>query len=163
MSMQPELVLNLWAIYDMDIGMVYGLAGRAYCMTGTEEEKLDVLRRLSATDHVTAKRFRVPDRFTFHESDGTTHKRVAAVSAVHEPAVRLFEELLQNLAAELPPVMEFRGGDPVPRKQALPEEPLCVATVLYEDEVGTVRAIVSDEDRIWALDQEKRRGRAGAF
>jgi len=162
MGAQSELVLNLWAIYDAGVGMIYGLAGRAYCLSGSDEQKLAMLRSLSSTDHVTAKRFRVPDRFSVQCSDGTVRMSVAPMQAIHDPAAQLFEEMFDNVAADLPPLMEGRGEEFVPRKQSIPAEPLCVVTVLYEDEEGAIRALVTDEDRKWSLAEEVRRGRSNA-
>jgi hypothetical protein len=57
--MGGELVFNLWAIYDMGVGFVYALAGKAYSANGSDADKLDVLKSLAATDYITAKRYGV--------------------------------------------------------------------------------------------------------
>ena len=42
-----ELCLNLWAFADKETRYVYALAGRAYRLSGNDEEKLAILRALS--------------------------------------------------------------------------------------------------------------------
>lgn len=53
--MSQELIINLWAIYDSNIGLVYGLSGKVYNARGDDDKKLTLLKSLSATDYVTAK------------------------------------------------------------------------------------------------------------
>lgn len=147
--MESELIFNLWAIYDSGAGVVYGLAGRAYAVTGTDREKLDFLKSISGTDYVTAKRYRVPDRFSINFSDGDTHRGVTYLSAVHDPSAQLFEEMFKNIENDLPPIPSFSDGGHAAVKQAVPQDPLCVVTVLFEDELGNIRPIITDEDREW--------------
>jgi hypothetical protein len=49
---EPEIVLNLWYVIDKGTGYAYCLLGRAYAMTGTDEEKLALLRELASTDYL---------------------------------------------------------------------------------------------------------------
>jgi hypothetical protein len=80
--MNTELVVNLWAIYDSGTGLIYGLSGRAYCAAGSEAEKLTLLRRLSATDYITANRYEVPERFQVSYADGTVKGKVTKCPVV---------------------------------------------------------------------------------
>ncbi|SEL45021.1 hypothetical protein [Halomonas daqiaonensis] len=147
--MEAELIFNLWAIYDADSGTVYGLSGKAYNLSGTDRKKLDFLKIASRTDYVTAKRYRVPERFSITFSDAVSQRGVTYLNAVHDPNAQLFEEVFQHIEAELPPLPDFSGGDVVNVRQTIPEDPLCVTTVLYEDEVGDIRPVITDEDREW--------------
>jgi len=157
--MNAELVVNLWAIYDSGTGLIYSLSGRAYYASGTEAEKLALLRSLSATDYITAKRYEVPDRFQVSYADGTVQRKVTTLNAVSDPNAQLFEEMFTNIESELPPIPEFSatGDQSIPQK--LPNNPVCVVTVLYEDEYGNIRPIVTDNDRKWVAAQEKAHGR----
>lgn len=60
---KAEIVLNLWYIVDEGTDYAYCLLGRAYTMTGTDEEKLERLRQLAPTDYLMADRLRVPQNF----------------------------------------------------------------------------------------------------
>lgn len=147
--MNSELAVNLWAIYDAGTGFVYSLAGRAYNISGSDSEKLAILKSLSATDYVSAKRYGVPKRFHINYENGVVKEGFAFLNAVHDPHAQLFEEMFENIESELPAISDFSGGECKPVKQYLPIDPLCVTTVLYEDDDGVIRAIITDEDRAW--------------
>jgi hypothetical protein len=157
--MMSELVVNLWAIYDADVGYIYALLGKAYRVAGDDDAKLRLLKSLSSTDHLTAKRYEVPSRFQITYGDGTVVKSVTQLNAIADPNASLFEEMFANLEADLPPLMSVRDGEFVGDKQRLPSDPLCVVTVLYEDDQGVITPIVTDADRAWIREQERLRGR----
>ena len=157
-----ELIVNLWAIYDADSGLVYGLSGKTYMASGEDHEKLTLLKALARTDHRTAKRFEVPSRFQVSYADGAVVSKVTLLNSVYDPAADLFENMFNNLEAELPPVMKVVGTEAVEESQSLPEDPLCVITVLYEDERGRTTPIVNESDREWVAHQEQLRGRRRA-
>ena len=156
--MASELIFNLWAIYDSSSGFVYALSGKAYSATGSDTEKLNILRSLAATDYITAKRYKVPDRFAVHYTDGTTQTGVAYLNVVHDPNAQLFEEMFKNLENDLPSLPNFSDSDANEIKQVLPTDPLCITTILYENTNGNIRPIISDEDREWVAQQEQLRG-----
>lgn len=152
--MNPELIVNLWAIYDANSGFIYALSGRAYNCSGTDEQKLALLKQLSTADYVNAKRYEVPERFSVSYTDGTVTRKVTYLNAVYDPNAQLFEDIFRNIEAELPDVLVYSVSGTNHIKQKLPDDPLCVTTILYEDESGNVRPIISDEDREWIAQQE---------
>jgi hypothetical protein len=154
-----ELMVNLWAVYDASVGYVYALSGRAYAVEGTDERKLMVLKSLARTDYVTAKRYKIPSRFAIHYPNGDVQQGFAPMSAVTDPNAQLFEEMFQNIEAELPDVLTMSSTELQNVKQVLPADPLCVVTTLYEDEQCDIRPIITDEDREWVRGQERSRGR----
>ncbi len=154
-----EMIINLWAIYDADSGLVYGLSGKSYCVSGDDKFKLSVLKSLARTDHLTAKRYEVPSRFQVSSLDGTVKKNVTLLNAISNPNANLFEDMFVNLESELPPAMRFSNGDVVEEAQKLPDDPLCVVTTLYEDEQGNITPVVTDSDREWVREQEHLHGR----
>jgi hypothetical protein len=154
-TVNSEFVVNLWAVYDAGTGLVYALSGRAYLASGTDNEKLAFLQQRAATDHATAKRHEVPGRFQVSFSDGTVQKKVAKLSAVSDPNAQLFEELFRNIESELAAqTTTAMVGAP-----KLAMNPLCVTTVLYEDDDGSIRPIITNDDREWVAAQERARGR----
>jgi len=82
--MDSEIVINLWAIYDAGMRVIYGLSGKAYNMSGSDAEKLELLKKLSATDYVTAKRYKIPDRFKITYANGVEKSGVVFLTAVSE-------------------------------------------------------------------------------
>lgn len=62
--------------------------------------------------------------------------------------------MFKNLEAELPPLLRFNGDEGIEIAQFIPDDPICVVTVLYEDETGAIRPIITDEDREWVAKQE---------
>jgi len=146
---KSELVFNLWAIFDGSAQFVYALSGKAYNLSGTDEEKLNMLRHLSLTDYRTAKRFKVPDRFTMNFVNGESMSGVTAVATIHNKDAQLFEEVFHLVVNDLPPVLVFDESGHREQKQVIPEDPLCITTILHENDVGEIRSIVSEEDREW--------------
>jgi hypothetical protein len=61
----PEIIVNLWFVHD-DLGAIYSLRGRAFVGTGTDEEKLALLERLSWIDYLIAQPFPIPQQFHTH-------------------------------------------------------------------------------------------------
>ncbi len=159
MRTDEELIFNLWAIYDASTGLIYGLIGRSYRARGTEEEKLALLQSLALADYTCAKRYELPTRFQVVNADGSATQGVTLLSTVRDPDAQLFENMFQNIENELPPIPRFEDGHCTDVRQRIPVNPLCVTTVLYEDEAGAVRPIVSDEDVAWVKEQEEMRGR----
>ena len=153
-----ELIVNLWAIYDASTGLVYALSGKVYNVPGDDEFKLGVLDSLARTDHLTAKRRKVPSRFQISYNDRTV-KNVTMLSMIRDHSESLFDEVLTMLESELPSLMSIKNNDAVENHQTLPKEPLCIVTTLYEDEQGNIRPIITDDDREWMEEQEKARGR----
>jgi len=154
--MDAELIINLWALYDASTGTVYALAGRAYNIAGTDKAKLDFLKMAARTDYVTAKRYRVPDRFCIVFPDGQEHRCVTYLNAVSDPNAQLFEQIFKNIEADLPPLPRFSGEDVSYVSQRISDDPLCVTTVLYEDGAGNIRPVVTDEDRAWIEQHQAR-------
>lgn len=147
--MSRELAISLWAICDLGLGIIYALAGKVYSVEGTDAEKLAVLKSLSATDYVTAKRHHVPSRMKIIRPDGTSKKGVATLRAIQDPDAMLFEELLRSLEQDLPPLPDFSGVETRAVRQVIGNSPLTVTTILCEDEHGAIRPIITSEDREW--------------
>lgn len=154
--MDKELIVNLWAIYDSGSGLIYGLCGRVYCASGTDDEKLSLLKRLSSTDYVTAKRYNVPSRFSIIQDDDSSHEGFAPLTAVHDPNARLFNEMFVYLERDLPPLPDFSAKDFRAIPQKIAADPLCLVTILYEDKSGNIRPIISDEDKDWFFEEIKK-------
>lgn len=126
-TMKPEIILNLWYVYD-EHGMIYKLLARAYVHTGTDDEKLAFLRGLAPTDYMLAQWFPLPDRFhtTIHEGSETRKMAVASIDAL-ELSVgiqNIFEDAYQQIEKDLPEWTKLRIG----------KGPLVCITPLFVDE-----------------------------
>jgi hypothetical protein len=120
-----------------------------YSLHGTDEEKLSVLRQLSAHDHQTIKTVSLPERFTLTGPNGQTQKRMTTISTFYDPNSALFTELFTLLEKKLPVINDYHSEDLIQTPQKLPDGPLCATTLIIEDSMGNRRAIITDEDRQW--------------
>lgn len=149
-----ELALNLWAYLDRGMGLVYALAGKAYALTGTEEEKLALLHQLAPTDHISVKRQAVPKNFQVVD-DHETHEGVVVPSTLREAMAQAFEGVIQSIEAELPPIPNFKTNEFTP--QRIPQKYLSCLTFLLEDDVGNVRPITSrEQSEVLFVERQKR-------
>lgn len=141
----PEMIFNLWAIHDPEDKVVYGLAGRAYYACGTDEEKVELLKRFAISDYVLATRMPVPERFSV-ESGGETLAGFCALTELYNPETTLFQEMLRQLENEM--IYRYKadtGGEgETPEVFKLPDNPLFLITALVEDEKGFIRAVAGD-------------------
>jgi hypothetical protein len=133
----PEVVLNLWYFVEESHGAVYRLAGRAYALTGSDEQKLAVLHKLSATDFHIAQVFPVPKRFKTVSDFGTLEGVTGAEVTVEDPT-GLFKEAIDALEASLPIQMRSIDENPQTYRLKIPQNPLMVCTCVIEHEDGTL-------------------------
>lgn len=141
---KPEVVLNLWAYADR-AGNIVRLAGKAYVMDGEDEQKLELLRQLSATDFLSAPWHKVPERFSVVYPDGERLSGVAHVSLLSAPESHehLFGSLMDLLAERLPEQMRSINAEYQRFRMHLPQAPLTVTTVVVEHEDGRLEPMVS--------------------
>lgn len=128
----PEVVFNLWAYADED-GNIMRLAGKTYVMDGSDEQKLALLRQLSATDFLSATWIGVPKRITVSRPDGQMHG-IAHAAMLADPISHgvLFEPLLKALEKALPDQVRCEDGTYVAFQLDRPQAPLCITTVVME-------------------------------
>jgi hypothetical protein len=130
MTSEPEIILNLWYVYD-DLGMIYSLRARCYVRSGTDEEKLAFLRSQAETDYLVADMFPVPERFhtTFHVNNETRKMAVVGMDSLAPfgGVQILFEDAYQQLEKELPATTKLTiGRDPL----------VCITPLLSDDNNG---------------------------
>lgn len=149
-----ELTVCLWAFLDADSQLIYAVSGRTYRLSGDDEGKLKTLIELSRHDFRSVGRSRVPNRFAVTYTDGSQKPGFAAPQAVFDPSAMFFEELMKEMEQQLPPLPDFDRDTQM--RQKLPDDPLGVRTIVYEDAHGNCRAIVDDDDKAWLLQQMQR-------
>lgn len=137
-----EVIMNLWCIYDQEDKLIYGLAGRAYYVSGTDDEKTALLKSLALTDYVLAKRLPVPDRFSV-ELNGETMTGFCNLNELNNPSTTLFEEMYDELQQELDSRYNGNSIDDDPDKAlVIPKNPLFLISALVEDDDGNIRAMM---------------------
>jgi hypothetical protein len=142
----PEAVLNLWAYVD-EGGYVFRLAGKAYVIDGNDDEKLSLLRRLSATDFLSCACHKVPANISVMSSDNQQIEALAdrSIPSDENGPIALFGPLMEQLAKELPTQFRSVDGEYKPFRVDLPQDPLMVMTVVLEHEDGRLVPMISEE------------------
>ena len=140
-----EVVLNLWAYADNKDGYVMRLAGRAYVMEGSDDDKLTLLHQLARSDFLAAPWVKVPANFAINNPEGQAMKGVAHASlvSIESSHAHMFAPLIESLAKELPDQVREVNGEYVSFKAELPQDPLCVTTVIIEHDDGRLVPMVS--------------------
>jgi hypothetical protein len=138
----PEVVFNLWWFRDDESGFVLRLAGRAYALVGSDEEKLKVIHSLSATDFHVARVFPIPQRFQVVSEHGTL-KGVTTQDIVRLHHADLFEHIFAALGEDLPMQVRSIGGEYQQYRLQVPRDPLCVTTCVVEHADGTLTPLIS--------------------
>ena len=139
-----EVVINLWA-YSGEDGTILRLAGKSYVMQGSDAEKLALLRQLAATDFLSAPWDKVPANFTIQDTDLGVMKGVAQASMIGDPYYHqnLFGPLIETLARSIPEQVRSVDGEYQTFRLDIPQEPLCVSTLVMETEDGSLVPMVS--------------------
>lgn len=114
-------------------------------MQGADSEKLALLRQLSGTDFLCAAWHKVPSNFTIHNTDGSSIRGVAEVSMLSDQTYHstLFNPLMEELAKSIPEQVKSINGEYVKFSLKLPESPLCVTTIVIENEDGNLVPMLS--------------------
>ena len=129
---EPEITLNLWYVCD-DLGFIYSLRARAYVGVGSDEEKLESLRKHASTDYLIANVFSIPSQFHI-EGQQVFHKD--ALDLMNP--VTLFEEAIVTIQRDLP------SQTPLD----IPSKPLVCLTPLLGDEDGNIHPRIDEIQRL---------------
>lgn len=131
-----EICFNLWPVIDEETQLVYAYMGKAYAMRGTEDSKLRTLHALAAEDHITVPKRPLPQRFESLSPDGQ-RAAMTSIDIVNSPDSRFWEELMEKLMEELPPVTRFIGTRAIETRLPLSDGPLTCVTPILESTNGT--------------------------
>lgn len=139
---KAEVIMNLWCICDQDDKVIYGLAGRAYCVSGTDEEKTALLKQLALTDFGLANRMPVPDRFSV-EVKGELMTGICSLSELNNKETTLFQEMYEELQAEIDSRYNGSSTDEGQMQiTTIPQNPLFLLTALVEENDGSIKAMM---------------------
>jgi hypothetical protein len=133
-----EICLNLWYYVD-ESGIVLRLAGKAYALAGSEEQKLAALHLLSGSDHLTATPGKVPPQFALDSEEGKMQGVVHA-DAIFPNHGAVFGPLMDQIERELPKGIRSVFGNYEQFELKIPRDPLCVTTAVWERSDGELVA-----------------------
>lgn len=137
---ESELCLNRWYFVD-DSGVVLRIAAKVYALSGSEEDKLAILHKLSAADHLTATMHMVPSDFIL-SVDGQDFIGAIPASAIHDCIDKVFEPLLVQLQKALPQPLHSIDDNYQSFALQIPDDYLCVTTAVYERQDGELVAMI---------------------
>jgi hypothetical protein len=107
--MKPEIIVNLWSFLQRHKGidLVYQLGIRLYSVTGSDDDKLDILMKLAAWDFHLASVFPVPEvlsvQFGFPSEGGSILKGlIPAETASKYKKLELFADTIDAVRQSLP-------------------------------------------------------------
>ena len=135
-----EMCLNLWYFVD-DSGIVVRIAGKAYALRGSDEEKLAALHLMAGTDHLTATQAKVPDRFVIRTEHGEL-KGTAPFNLFCDNDANGYDALIDQIERNLPKGIRSVDGRYEQFSIKIPQQPLIVTTAVYEREDGELVARV---------------------
>lgn len=140
----PEVVANIW-VYTDEAGCVGRIAGKAYVLDGSDREKLELLRRLAATDFLCAEWMPIPANFGIigPEGERMRYAQLSVISDEYSKSV-LVGPLLEKLAESVPSQLRELDGEYQPFKLKMPEAPLTVLTVVIEYPDGRLVPMVNN-------------------
>ena len=130
-----EICFNLWKVIEEDTGHIFSYLGKSYGLRGTREEKLRILHALSADDHYTVPRRKIPGRFNA-ELEGKMVSGLTSPEIAQNPESCFWDELLDALEKELPSQIRWIGGNSMEIRTPVFDNPLCVQTILVENAIG---------------------------
>lgn len=139
--MQEELCLNIWILLDGKNGLIKKIAGRAYNMEGTDEQKTAVLKFLSKNDYVHAYKIDVPQNYVTYIGDERVEGALAP-EVLNNMSHPIYEELYKFI--------ENRERDnsiwtlDLSFIETIPENPLYIITPLIENEFEEISLFNND-------------------
>jgi hypothetical protein len=140
----PEVVANIW-VYADEAGNVARVAGKAYVLDGSDRDKLDLLRRLAATDFLCAEWIPIPENFGVIGQDGERlrYAQLSVLSDEYSKSV-LVGPLLEQLASSVPEQLHEVDGEYRRFRLPMPDAPLTVLTVVIEHPDGRLVPLVNN-------------------
>ena len=135
--MDGEFCVNIWFAVSEEDGLVRSVAGRAYFLTGSDDQKTAALKALASTDYVLARKVDIPETHTAILPDGSEVGGAVSPAALEDMASPVFMALYKELDATISDATLW-GYETANSLDRIPENPLYVITPLLEDEFGQV-------------------------
>lgn len=151
-----ELVINFWFIVDIGTDICQHFYVKVYHMEGEDQFKFNLLRTLAESDYITCERQDVPDNFKVVYPNREV--KGIPVHKLNELFQSRMEQFIQLAESSLPKLLKFDpyGGSHKAVKQVIPQDPLYVMTLIFENEVGEQRAFTTEENQEWIKEEKMR-------
>jgi hypothetical protein len=147
-----ELVFNIWFIVDIGTDLSNYAIVKPYCLSGSDNDKFEILKKLADTDYCTSERINFAENcvIKFDSQNSIT-------GYIHKTSINNYFDLnmeffLIEMEKQLPQIFKFKGdflGESKAINQKFPEEPLFVLTFLMENEYGEIKPYTSLENKAW--------------
>ena len=151
-----ELAVNIWIYIDLGTELAYNWSGRVYCIEGTDDEKFEILKKLSSTDFLVCERKGFPQNIQaiLHNKELKGYIPSNMVKTFFENYPDLF---FNELDKPLPPLLNLNISELKSSPQKIPDDPLYVITQIYEDESGNQHPILTPGDLQWIEEERLKR------
>ena len=159
--MNEEFGFNIWFIVDIGTNLSTHCIIRPYNLSGIDEEKLKVLNSLAETDYRSGKRIHYSEKMNAIYGSGQAIEGYGHVSVIKEYFELNFEFFARKAEEQLPLLVKFEGdgkGKNETIKQTLPQSPLFVMTMHFENEYGDMKPYTTKENIACIELQRKRLG-----
>ena len=130
-------------------------------MVGNDKEKLKVLNSLAETDYKSGERIHFSKHVDTIYGNGQVAKECLHVSSIKSHFEIENEYFIQQAEKQLPVLIRFEGdgnGRNEIIKQTLPQSPLYVLTLLFENDYGEMRPYTITENIDWIESERLRLG-----
>lgn len=146
-----EFCLNIWYIVDIDTDLCSYYIIRHYYLSGDDNEKTSILKKLAETDYKCENRVKLADANTYI-LDGEVLKGYIHSSDLESYFMTNFDHIISVLENKLPLEFKFHPTDYSKcntSKQVFPRDPLYLHTILMEDSNGNIKPYTSKENIDW--------------
>lgn len=150
--MNEEFIFNIWFIVDIGTSLSTHCYIRPYSLLGNDDDKLKVLHILAETDFKSCERIRYSEKMNATYGNGQALEGIGHISVIKTYFELNFEFFARKAEEQLPVIIKFEGdgnGKNETIKQTLPESPLFVMTMLFENEYGEMKPYTSKENITW--------------
>ena len=131
----------MWYVQDPE-GVIYSLRARAYVGIGSDDDKIELLRRFAPIDYLIARPFPIPEAFHVHFAESGAKMPVAvayhkALGLLNGP-LDIFEPAIRALNDDLPSETKLE----------IPRSPLVCITTLIGDDADVIRPVIEGTRRL---------------
>lgn len=134
-----EIIFNFWYVYD-ETDTIYSLRARAYVGTGSDEEKLAMLKEAAEIDYLIAAPYPIPERYHLLVTEDSKEEKVpvflASMLKTLDSPIALYEDAIKEIASNIPAQTELEVS----------ANPLCCVTPLLAEADNTLTP-TSDRNR----------------
>lgn len=137
----PELCLCVWWFVLEGTDWVDQWAVRSYMLSGTDDQKSEVLQKLSRFDFVNVQWQPIPERYALVSPDGETARGATVLSHVRDDRSFFEGEVLGYLKRTFTQRNLITTGEGPPLRMEISRQPMQCDTVVVQTGDGRVVAI----------------------